>query len=156
MMISRQELGLAAALCLVWATACGGGKKDVEEPEPAATSGEYAEDDGEEDGEAAGDVLISAEKFEEVRSFFDRKRRLVSRCFVKALEAGEVKETDDAKVQVTLTIEPNGKISNARITHCSHASKVLRGCVLEYVKGWTVTTLPKPFDYSYTFGMGRL
>jgi hypothetical protein len=154
MMISRQKLGLLAALCLVWTTACGGGKKDAAEPEPAGGGEEeYVEED---EGDDGGDVLIPAEKFEEVKSFFDRKRRLVSRCFVKALEAGEVKETDDAKVQITMTIKPNGKISNAKITRCSHASPVLRGCVLDYVKSWTVTTLPKDFDYSYTFGMGRL
>ena len=153
MMISRQKLGLLAALCLVWTTACGGGKKGAEEPEPAGGGEEYVDED---EGDDGGDVLIPAEKYEEVRSFFDRKRRLVSRCFVKALDEGEVKETDDAKVQITVTITPGGRIKNARITKCSHASPVLRSCVLDYVNSWVVTRLPKKFDYSYTFGMGRL
>jgi len=154
MMTSRQELGLAAALCIAMAAGCGGGKKAAEEPGPAATVEDDSGDEG--NGNGSGDVLIPAEKFEEVKAFFDRKRNMVSRCFVKALDAGEVKETDEAKVQLTMTIMPDGSITKARITHCSHASPVLRSCVLNYVKEWTVTTLPKPFDYSYTYAMGRL
>ncbi len=154
MMTSRQKLGLAAALCLLMATACGGGKKEAEEPEPAAN----VEDDTGDTEEASDsdEVLIPAEKFEEVKRFFDHKRQLVSRCFVKALDAGEVKETDNADVQVTLTIMPDGSVVNARVTSCTPSSKVLRSCVLGHVKSWKVTTLPKKFDYSYTFGMGRL
>ncbi len=149
MMNRWQKLGVVAvAVGLISAAGCGGGgKKAPAEPEETVV---------EDDVEDEEDVLIPEEKFDEISSFFNRKRRLVSRCFVKALEAGEVAKTDKAAVQITMTISKSGKVKNARITACSHKSDVLRECVLEYVRGWSVTTLPKDLDYSYTFGMGRL
>lgn len=149
MMSKWQKLGMVVvASGLVAAMGCGGSKKAPVEPEQEVV----VEDDGDDEE----DELISEDKFDEIASFFKRKRRLVSRCFVKALEAGEVAKTDKAAVQLTMTISKSGKLKKTRITMCSHKSDVLRNCVLEYAKGWTVTDLPKDLDYSYTFGMGRL
>jgi hypothetical protein len=148
MMSTWQKLGMVVvASGLVAAVGCGGGKKAPVEPEQ-----EVVVDDGDDEE----DVIIEEDKFDEISSFFKRKRRLVSRCFVKALEAGEVAKTDKAAVQVTMTISKSGKVKDARISSCSHKSEVLQECVLEYARAWTVTTLPKDLDYSYTFGMGRL
>ncbi len=134
---------------LAIAAGCGGGKKEAAKPqqEPVVA------DDGDDDNQ---DIIIPEEKFDAIKSFFDRKRRLVTRCFVEAEEAGEVNKREQVDVMVTVTILTSGKITDAKIVSSSTKSKVLQNCLLNYVKSWTVTTLPRKLDYSYSFGMGEL
>ena len=147
-----QEVGVVLVSALAIAAGCGGGGKK-EASEPDGDDDVVVEPDEDDDDSA---VIIPEEKFDEINSFFSRKRRLVTRCFVEAEEAGEVSKDAKVDVMVTVTIQKSGQITNAKIAKSSHESEVLQNCVLEYVKSWTVTTLPRSLDYSYSFGMGEL
>ncbi len=129
---------------LLCAAGCGGGEKKTAAPEPME---EVEEDDGED--------LIPEEKFEEIKNTFERKATTVARCFPLAVESGEVDQDDRIQVSVGLVIQPNGSASQLEILGSSKRSKTLEACVLESVKRWQFTTLPKPLQYSYGFKLQR-
>lgn len=132
------------------ATGCGGGSKQAEEPvaaEPVA----------DEDEASGGDVMIPGEKLDAIQSFFERKNRIVAVCFSDAMESGEIpKKTREVRVTVHLTITEQGRPTRLSFTDATVSSPTLESCLREHVVRWTLPTLPKPLDYSYTFGFSAL
>lgn len=149
--ISIPGLGLALVVSLVASTSgCGGkGKQGADEPG-------FASDEESSEGEGEGDVLIPPEKMDEVQHFFDRKRSVMARCLVRAMEEGDVDKEATGHVTLTMTISRSGELGNLKIAEIRPRSRVLEECVLDTARPWTVTTLPKPLDFSYTFGFGTL
>ena len=131
-------LGLIALLA-----GCGGGEKSAQEPTPApAEPVEPVETE---------DELIPPEKLDQIQTFFDRKRRVVTRCYTQALESGDLSKNAEGYVTVSVTITTSGSLSNASIADATLESDSLNECILGYVEKWTVTSLPKPLDYTYSF-----
>ncbi len=132
----------------VAASACGGGsKKKVEEPTPVDAEPVATEDD---------EPVVSDQQYMEIKAFFDRKRRIVARCFGDAMDAGEVDKNAKGRVTVKVTIGKDGTLSDVSITHSNLKSKLLETCIVGKVRKWTVVTLPKAIDYTYMFGFERL
>jgi hypothetical protein len=127
---------------------CGGSDKKVEEP--------VEEVEVEPEPESEGDVLISQQKLDEVRSFFQRRARNVSRCWGEAIEAGEVKRSERGAVAVWLTIRADGSPTDVRVTEATPKSAMLEGCVLDKVRGWKLPTLPHDMEFAYQFAFEEL
>lgn len=147
MMARHGMASLLLAAILGW-SACGGSGKSAAEPaEPAAES----------DAPADGDVLIPAESLDQIQSLFERKNRMVSSCFGDALEAGEI-EQDVGQVRLTarMTITEGGRATAISFSDSNVSSPVLERCIRDHISGWSMPTLPKPLDYSYTFGFSTL
>lgn len=154
---TRNGVWWVFALALVFAlttVACGGSSnKDDTTPE--------VDDDDDDDMEPAdddddGDVMIPEEKFMTIQSFFDRKSRIVSRCFVDGVEADEIDKDAKVMITVTMVIQESGKVTDVTTAETNTKSQVFEDCVHEHVRGWKITTLPKPLDYSYTFAFDTL
>lgn len=139
-------------MLLLGALACGGGdKKGADEPAGGDEEEVAAEP------KSADDGMFPPEKFDEIQRFFDRKRNYMTRCFTEAIDAGEVdKRTTAGRATVVMTINKRGQPTKVRISQMQPKSAYLEKCIIENVEKWTITTLPKPLDYSYTFGFGTL
>jgi hypothetical protein len=145
----------AAALMLALASgACGGdGKKGDTTPEVDDDDDFVPADDDDDDDD---DIMIPEEKFETIKNRFDRKRQVVSKCFVDAVEEGEIDKDAKVMITITLTIKKNGKAANVQTSETNTDSKLFEDCVHEKLTDWTVTTLPKDLEYSYTFAFDTL
>ena len=140
----KTGVGLAAAVALSLAACGGDGGREAEEPETGG--GAAAQEPADE-----GDVLIPEEKFVEIQALFDRKQPIVSRCFPRAVEAGELPEDAVGYVTVGLVITRSGQPTNVRVLETSLQSELLNECVTGRVSKWDFTTLPKDLEYSYTY-----
>lgn len=140
--MALRHLGVVAVSVGLFCGACGGSQKKAEEPK-------VAEPEAEEPSEE--EVLIPEEKFGEINRAFERKTSMVSRCFVEALEAGEVKKNEKGFVTVGLTVLESGAPSKVRVLETSFKSKVIQDCVTGLVERWTFTTLPRPLEISHTY-----
>ena len=140
------SLLLAAALGV--GASCGGSGKPADEPTEPTPAGEEPAD---------GDVLIPAETFDELQSFFERKNRMLSSCFSDALDAGEIGK-DASRIYLTarMTITEGGRATAISFSEANVTSPVLERCVRDHISGWSLPTLPKPLDYSHTFGFSTL
>ena len=98
---------------------------------------------------------VTGEQLAELKRFFDRKRRVVTRCFTEALEADAI-QVDQAFITVGLRINPGGSAANVRVVKASIRVASLSDCVVNYVKSWTFPELAKALDYSYRFGFQKL
>lgn len=149
--VQKSALWLFASILLMTlcAPACGGSDKKKTQKPSAVDETPTADDEAEE-------VLIPAEKFDEIQAFFDRKRKVVTRCFTAAIDAGEASRRGGGKISVTMVIATSGKLKNVKVTDIAPESAILERCTLEQVRSWTVTDLPKDLDYSFTFGFGTL
>lgn len=137
----------SAILLAALAIGCGGGdKKAAEEPAPAPAQ----------PAEPGEDTLIPPEKFDAIQTFFERKRRVVSRCFSEAVDSGELGKNAKGFVTVQMIITEDGTLSDMSVAESSLESDSLHRCIIEYLTKWTVTTLPKPLDYTYTFSFQTL
>lgn len=137
-------LGMAILLC-----ACGGDKKkDSTNPDPGYVYGQEEEHE-------ESDELIPEEKFELIKSTFERKANTVARCFPEAVTAGELDSEDRVKLNIGLVIQPDGSPSQLKVIGSSKRSQALESCVMKSVERWQFTTLPKPLEYSYGFVMQR-
>lgn len=140
------KLAQVLSVCvLVTALGCGGGDKK-KETTPTATN---STDDP---APKPRPVEISSDKLTEIDALLKRKRDTVTRCFAEAMEAKEVTKNDRGSVTVHFTIGMEGKATAARIGEHTIKSAVLHQCVLTRVKRWSFPVLPKPLDYSYSFG----
>lgn len=134
----------------VAAPGCGGGDKRAEEPAPAI------DEDGGDDEGGASDVLVPEEKFDEIKSVFERKASIVSRCFVTGVEAGEIEKNAKGHITIGATIGTDGKASSVKALQSSLGSKAAEQCVVDLVKDWTFTdSLPKPVETSHTYVMDQ-
>lgn len=139
----------AAAVWIAFGIAgCGGANKKTAQA-PQATAQPDAGDD-------TGASMIPQETLDEIKSTFNTEAGVVSHCFPKAVDAGELKPTDKGYVTVGLTITPDGRPSNLRVLDASLKSKTLQQCVLSHIRGWTFTKLPRSLPYSYTYSFERL
>jgi len=129
------------------AVGCGGDKKEVEEPLVAPT---------EPAPEPEEDTLIPPEKFDAIQSFFERKARVVSRCYSEAVGSGDLGKNAKGFVTLQMTITASGALSNMQVAESNLKSDKLHRCLIDYLEKWTVTTLPKSLDYSYTFSFSPL
>ncbi|HET6611033.1 MAG TPA: AgmX/PglI C-terminal domain-containing protein [Kofleriaceae bacterium] len=134
---------------MVLMMACGGSHKPAAEgPPPSTEETEPAEDPSQ--------ILIPPEKLDAIEATFTRHVSEVSRCFPKAVEAGELQATDKGYVTVGLTVTESGAPENVRAVEATLDSQVLKDCVTAEVSSWEFTTLPKPLDYSHTYVFERL
>lgn len=141
----RKLISVASVVSLAFVFACGGsGKKDAEE-------GGDSEDLREVEKDHEEHTLIPEEKYTEIKQFFIRKARVVSKCFPEAIDAGEVGKNDKGYVTVALTITKEGKPTKVKIGETNFKSKMLDACVIKYVERWTFPSLPKELPYSHTF-----
>ena len=140
-------LAVAVFLVAVLSPGCGGSKKTTEQPTGGDTEIEPQGED---------DTLIPPEKLDAIKSFFDRKRKVVTRCFTEAVQAGELGKNAEGYVTVKMTILASGELKNVAIADASLDSARLHECLVAYVQGWTVTDLPKSLDYTYTFAFATL
>jgi outer membrane biosynthesis protein TonB len=137
--------------------ACGGAQSGANQSGTAGAAGSgesetaTAEEPDQEEGGGGDDGLIPPEKLDEIKAQFDRKRDLVSRCYPQAIEAGELAKDAKGYVTVGVTIQPDGSARAVKVLEATLASQKLTSCVLDHVKRWTFTTLPRPLDYSYTY-----
>lgn len=139
-------LSLCAALA---GAACGGGERRVEKP------AESASDDAGGGPDTSG-VLIPDEKYEEIKSVFERKTAQVGRCYVAGIEAGQIEKSAKGFVTVGVTVTTAGKASQVRVLKSSFTSSALEGCFIEMVGGWEFTdALPKPLETSHTYVLDR-
>lgn len=142
----NRSVGLAfwvAMALMVLAVACGGGDKRVEEPAPVD---EVTEPEPEPEP-----VEISAEEFDSVKRFFDRKSRFLNTCFTSAIDAGEISKRGSAQISVQVTVTEAGKVSNPKATIQEPTSDTMRDCIFDKMSRWQLTTLPKSMEYSHTF-----
>ncbi len=145
----RHRWGLLAVMLMMLGSAglalgCGGSKKKTAEPELAP-----ADDDDVVEEPAPKQSLMPAEKLDEIESFMRRKSRHISRCIGEA--GNEVGRNAVVKLTVSMTISKAGKPQNVKLTEIEPKSEKLEECVLRRVRDWTITTLPKPLDYSKRF-----
>ncbi len=128
------------ALCCIGITVGCGGKQAT------GQNGAGASKNG-------GSEPVSAETLEEIKDFFDRKRAVVSKCFVSAWEQDEkaMGGKSTAYVTITLRILTRGRSKGARVVESSAQSEMLNTCVLGLVKQWTLPSVESAFDYSYSF-----
>lgn len=140
-------LGLVIALPAVTG-GCGGGDKRAREPEPVEPVDEVEEE--------PEPIQIPAEKYDEIARFFKRKNKFLNTCFTSAISAGEISKRGRARIAITLTITTQGKMKNPKVDSMEPDSPTLRDCIFEKMQRWTATTLPKPLEYSYTFGFDTL
>lgn len=137
-------LALSVAMgLLVPAAACGGDDKQAEEPTLDNSSTEPEPD--------PEPVVVSAEQFDEVKRFFDRKSRFLNTCFTSAIEAGEISKRGSAQLSVQVTVTEAGQVENPRATIQEPKSDTLRDCIFEKMSRWQLTTLPTSMEYSHTF-----
>lgn len=106
-------------------------------------------------GDKPPPAQVTGEQLAELKRFFDRKRRVVTRCFTEALEADAI-AVDQAFITVGLRIDPGGSAANVRVVKASIRVASLSDCVVSYVKSWTFPELAKAMDYSYRFGFQKL
>lgn len=146
--------GLILALATVLGTGagagCGGGNKQA-----APVSSEAEDSDDSEPAEPTVS-LIPDEKLDSINRSLERRSRSIGRCYSTAVEAGDMDKGERGTVLVSFTIQPNGKPSNVRITQATVSSKTLKECVIDDVSRMSFTTLPRPLDYSYSFGFDAL
>lgn len=153
-MVMEPKLATATAMATALALAlgaCGGSDKQAQEP--ATPAAEEPDDDQ----PADEDVLIPGETLDAIRSFFERKNRMVSGCFTDALEADEIPKTArEVHVTLHLTITEDGTPTELSFSDATVASPTLERCLREHVERWVLPEVPKPLDYSYTFGFSAL
>jgi len=133
----------------VWAMACGGGEKKVEEPVAG-------DDDGAAQHEQSQEYIVPQEKLDAVQRYMDRQRNFIAYCWGDALEAGEVETGQSGHITLSFQVQTDGTVGNIKISEEEPKSKTLESCVLEKARRWKITTLEKPLDYSYTFGFSNL
>lgn len=149
--VCRRALGGVSGLALLVAIACGGSAAQKGAEEPAAEDEAAPEDEG-----AGDESMIPPEKFDEIRAFFTRKNPAIARCFVDAIEAGEIPKNSGGRLTVTATISAQGKPQNIRVTEMNPRSGTLERCVMDTASRWTVTTLPKATEYSHLYSFESL
>jgi hypothetical protein len=146
-MLTVRTIGAVVGLSLA---ACGGGGA-----RPAAPVESAADDSG--GGPDTSAVLIPYEKYDEIKSVFERKTAIVGRCYVAGIEAGQIDKAAKGFVTVGVTVTTDGKASKVRVLKSSFKSSALEGCMIEMVGGWEFTdSLPKPLDTSHTYVLDRL
>jgi TonB family protein len=148
----RHLFGLAAlalaAGTIGGASGCGGGQPRAETAEQTG---------GEEEGGGGGESqLIPDEKYEEIKSTFDRKVTIVSRCHAQGVQSGDVERSEKGHVTVGLTINPDGSPTDVRVMESSFKSDKVGQCIVDMVQSWTFPTLPKPLETSHTYVLDRL
>ena len=146
--------GVALALAVLMGAACGGDGKDADEPELKPEPGIFADDSDRDDGPE--EVQITGEQFDSIKRYFERKNKFLNTCFTTAITAGEISKRGGARIAVTVTVTRAGKIRSPKVTGMKPESATLRDCIFEKMQRWQLTTLPKPFDYSHTFGFATL
>ena len=134
------------ALASVFIAGCSSGAKS-ESTTSKTTNGQA--DNGGNNAEISGELL------DELKRFFDRKRRVVTRCYSDALQAGQL-NVDQAHVTIGLRVLPGGRADKVHVVNSSVTSAALTDCVINYVKSWTYIEVPKALDYSYRFGFEKL
>ncbi len=140
---------LLGASSLALGAACGG-KGQGTAPPTAPAEG---------DGETAGNGdrnLISAQDLDTVTLFFERKNTVVSRCFTDVMDSGEVGETRELYLTVTVKVLPGGKATNIRFSDATVRSQSLAACVRDHIQKWTLPEVTQPFDYSHRYGFNAL
>ena len=148
-------MSLLSISLLATTAACGGGNSNKGAGQSADLTNENDDVDSASEEESR-DQPVPPEKLDEVARFFDRKNRFVLTCFTKAIDAGELPPRDKARIAITMTITESGKITNPKVTAMKPRSNVLRDCIFETMDRWTVTTLPKPLEFSHIFGFSPL
>ncbi len=155
MRVARWALGIGLLGCM--AQGCGGHDDRPKGPEPLLVEeGEPLPDAPPESETPIQPEMLPAEKLDEVAAFFDRKRSIVARCWADALEAEAVPAEAEGTITVNMIISPAGQPQKVTVAGAEPRSEMLENCVLERVRSWTITELPRPLEYSYTFGFERL
>ena len=142
-------MAAVAMVALAAVIACG--NRDAR-PEPARPAPPAAE----KPGHSSGEELFPAEKFDEIQTFFARKRRVATRCFIQALEQGELAPRSAGYITLSMTILESGATSDVAIAEATLQSNHLDECLLGHVRRWIVTSLPRPLQYTYTFAFDTL
>jgi hypothetical protein len=142
-----RTIAILAALAAITALGCGG-KQQGDRPyvapwEPDETVGGELPEEG---------AVADTQRLEEIRRAFDRRSRLVGRCFSEAVDAGEIPASASGTVTVELVITPAGKATKVRVTQASLKSDTLHRCVVQSVERMSLPNLSRDMDYSYRFG----
>lgn len=146
------RMGFGAALLCSGLLSCGGTQKGAAQSGPSAD--ESAEASESEDGEGQGNYQgASPEKYDELQSAFRMKRPMVARCLNEAVAAGTVDKKAKGRVTLAMTISPDGKAQDVKVTETTLRARAVEDCVIETVQSWTLPQpgVPTEFSFSYEF-----
>jgi hypothetical protein len=135
----------AIAVALGVGFGCGGGNKKTADSRASRDNADSQPEPGQ------GAILVPEEKYDEIKRLFERKTTIIGRCFVEALDAGEIAKGDKILVTVSTTITEAGAPTNTRVLKASTGSKTMKQCIVKYVSSWDFPTLPKPVEFSHVY-----
>jgi hypothetical protein len=134
---------------LALAAGCGADEKKAESPAEAEAE---AADEG---GAASDDGLVPEEKFDQIRSTFERKSAMVGRCHAPRPGA-DGERAPRGEVTVGVTIGTDGKASAVKIQKTTLGAEASE-CIKKLVEGWEFTdSLPRAIDTSHTYKLDTL
>lgn len=149
---------LLLILTVLALVACGGARKDAEEPAPVDDGlvGDVpALEDTESPYEDVEEVSLPPEKMEEISLALKKREVAAGRCFGAALEKDEIKSKTKGYVTVTVTFGTAGAITSAEVAESTLGAPGVESCVVEEVKRASVSPIPEPFRTSYTYRFER-
>lgn len=106
--------------------------------------------------EPAGEAVVATPdpaQLDEIDAEFEAKQKMVVRCYVEALESGQVVKGSRGKVLLTMVVSADGHARDVKVVSDTLGSADVARCVVARVLAWD---LPAPgadvaFTYQYSF-----
>jgi hypothetical protein len=132
-------------LVMVLLVACGGAQQE---------SGGGGSSSEEKPETAKPDTnMVSPEAYDEINSFFKKKRIAVTQCQIMAIENGKLDKKAQGRITTEMTISADGKPQGVHVAQSTLGSKSVEDCLVDLIGKWQV---PAPgtkvsFSFSYDF-----
>lgn len=139
------------ALFAVIALAACGGKQKPTDTGPSGPSVLGVGDSGDPTDHSGG--MIPPEKMDEVSQDLARKQMIISQCYARAMEQGEVKHGSHGKVTFEIVISPEGRASSIKVDKTDITDEGVIDCAKKHVQDIEFPQLPKRYETSYTYAM---
>ena len=138
------------AFALLALAACGGKQKPADTG-PTGPSVVGMGDSGDPNDHSGG--MIPPEKMDEVTQDLGRKQMIISQCYARAMEQGEVKRGSHGKVTFEIVISPAGRATTIRVDKTDITEQSVIDCAKKHVEDIEFPQLPKQYETSYTYAM---
>ena len=139
-----------ALLSLLVVAACGGNKKQADQ-DTTGPSVVGMQDTG--DSTDRSGTMIPPEKMDEVTQDLRRKQMIISQCYARAMEDGQVKRGSHGKVTFEIVISTEGKATSVKVDKTDIQEQGVLDCAKKHVEDIEFPQLPKQYETSYTFAM---
>ena len=142
---------MGSVMCAWLLAACGGGgTPPVAEP-AGGNGGEVAAPEDEEETSPDSGNVISPETYDEMRLFFNSKRKVVEKCYSNAVNSGKLDKKAGGTVTFTVDVSKAGKASQVQITDSGLKSDDVESCIATMIRGWDLPAPENQFQFSYSY-----